>query len=483
MNPPASTPSHEPSPTRRQQVLSGVRVRSALAAVGVVAAALVIGALVLLFLLQRSLIGSAETVAAGRAQEVAVQVGDEGEGRLAETLQTRGLRGELVQVLDGAGAVVAASGAQAASAPISDLRPPPGVLLTSPAGRLAVLDFDEQYLVAARGVENGQRRYVVLAAVSIESQRESLATVSLYLAGGLPLLLLVVGGATFVFVGRSLRPVEQIRRRVAGIGSRQLDERVPVPPSGDEIARLAETMNSMLERLEGAHNSQRRFVADASHELRSPLATLRAGLDLAGPERDESSWLLLHTTLSAECDRMTRLVDDLLLLAKADEHSVRLTIDEVDLDDIVGAEARRLRTATTLQITADLQPVRIHGDAPRLAQSLRNLADNAARHAQSGIRLSLRVEGEHAVIEVIDDGPGIPHEDRDRVFERFVRLDASRERASGGSGLGLAIVREILAAHQGTVDVSAAPKGGACFSMRIPLQLPDTLEREPSGRG
>jgi len=459
------------SPGRLRRALAGVQLRSALAAVGVVAAALVVAAAVLLFLVARSLAGAAESTAAGRAAEVALLVADEGQGGLRETLQVRALSGELVQVLDGTGRVVAASIPQAASQPLSDLRPRPGELRVASGGRLSAFDPDARYVLAARGVAHGRTPYVVLAAISVSPQRETLATIGGYLFGGLPILLGVIGGSTFVFVGRSLRPVENIRRRVAGIGGRRLDERVTVPATYDEVARLAVTMNSMLDRIQAAHESQRRFVADASHELRSPLATLRAGLDLAGGERPSAEWTELHATLSGECDRMTRLVEDLLLLAKADEEQVIWHFADVDLDDLVGDEARRLRTATDLTVDVRLSAVRVVGDRLKLAQALRNVTDNAARHARSKIAIALRREGPDAVIDVADDGPGIPAADRERVFDRFVRLDASRERALGGSGLGLAIVREILTAHQGTVKIDDTAEHGALVSLRLPLVL------------
>ena len=155
---------------------------------------------------------------------------------------------------------------------------------------------------------------MVLVAASVDAQLETIATVVLFLGVGYPLLLIVVGGATFLFVGRSMRPVERIRRRVAGIGASQLTERVPVPDSDDEVARLATTMNAMLDRLQSAHDSQRRFVADASHELRSPLAMLRAALDVAVADVGATSWRDLSGSMDAEAERMSHLVDDLLLL-------------------------------------------------------------------------------------------------------------------------------------------------------------------------
>ena len=448
---------------------SGVRMRSSLAAVAVVAVALTAGALLLLTLLQRSLLGSVQAAAEGRAVEVSRAVSSDGVAGLSSDLQTSGTVGQVVQVLKPNGAVVAASTTRAAKVALSGLRPAPGEQQAAPVSRVGLLDADEAYLVAARGVRHDDTPYVVLVAASVSAQQETVGTVAGYLAVGFPLLLIVVGGATFLFVGRSLRPVERIRRRVAGIGAQQLADRVPVPASGDEIARLAATMNAMLDRLQSAHDSQRRFVADASHELRSPLATLRASLDVAAADPQGTSWPAMHATMDAEAERMTHLVEDLLLLAKADENGLPLTATDVDLDDILAGEVRRLRAATSVQVSLGIAPVRIRADPVRLAQALRNLADNAARYAQGRVGLDLSAEGRSAVIHVDDDGPGIPAADRQRVFDRFVRLDTSRERASGGSGLGLAIVKEIVTGHGGTVTAEESPWGGARVTLRLPI--------------
>jgi len=172
--------------------------------------------------------------------------------------------------------------------------------------------------------------------------------------------------------------------------------------------------------------------------------------------------------MEAEADRMRRLIDDLLLLAKADDNGLQLARTDVDLDDLLDAETRRLRTSTDLSIHADVSPLRVSGDVNRLSQVVRNLADNAVRHADHQIRLALTREHEHALIVVEDDGPGIPPCDRDRVFERFVRLDESRERSHGGSGLGLAIVEEVVRGHGGSVRISDSRLGGARFEVRLP---------------
>jgi len=242
-----------------------------------------------------------------------------------------------------------------------------------------------------------------------------------------------------------------------------------VPQTDDEIARLAATMNAMLDRLQAGQATQRAFVADASHELRSPLATVAAGLDVIEPSARGQAWEELHRLMKGEAERMRRLVENLLLLAKADDAALPMHRTDVDLDDLVDTEILRLREAKRLKVLSDVQPVRVVGDPLRLSQVIRNLVDNAATAAHSTVRLSTSERDGTAVVTVEDDGDGIPAGDRLRVFERFVRLDTSRARASGGSGLGLSIVQEIIKAHQGTVTLTAAATGGTTATVTLPL--------------
>jgi len=226
-------------------------------------------------------------------------------------------------------------------------------------------------------------------------------------------------------------------------------------------------MNAMLERLETGSDRQRRFVGDASHELRSPLATIRAAHEIATLHPDSRDWTATSRDVLAELDRLDHLVADLLVLARVDEHGLSRRTVDVDLEDLLNDEADRLRKLGKITVTVAAPPVRIQGDPVQLARALRNLADNAARHAESHIDLRLQTVGENATVEVEDDGPGIPEADRERVFERFVRLDQSRTRTSGGSGLGLAIAREITTAHGGSLNVEAGARGA-----RLVLRLP-----------
>jgi signal transduction histidine kinase len=266
----------------------------------------------------------------------------------------------------------------------------------------------------------------------------------------------------------ALAPVERIRREVDQITGQRLDRRVPEPPSRDEIHRLALTMNQMLERLEVSRDQQQQFVADASHELRSPLASIRQTAEVSRAHPGALPEGELAEAVLEESLRMQRLVEQLLLLTRADEGVAVRTPREVDLDDLALTEARRVGRTGLRVDTSAVQAARVRGDETSLAQVVRNLVDNAARHASAGIAISVHEDGSTVELAVDDDGPGIPEDQRERVFERFVRLDEARARDAGGSGLGLAIVQQIVLAHAGTVAVSSSGLGGARFVVRLP---------------
>jgi len=447
----------------------GVRVRSAIAAALVVAVAFGIAALALLWVLQHSLQSAADAAATSRTQQIAQSLLENPPTELDRALLAADARTTIVQILDTGGQVIVSSPA-APDVPVSTVRPGPGDVLM-----LGTVDNTAQggnYRVTAQGVSGPNGSFTVLVGAGQDPIDATLATVAVLLALGLPVLVLVVGAATYALVGRSLRPVELMRIRVATITSADLSERVAVPPARDEISRLAQTMNAMLTRIEAGQAAQRRFVGDASHELRSPLATVTAALELARDRPQMLDHALLEETLLPEAERMRALVEDLLLLATADERGLALRLGDVDLDDIIGGEAARLRLLDRFTVGVSVHPVRVRGDPARLARVVRNLADNAARHARSTITLGCEVEGDEAIITVADDGPGVPVGDRARVFERFVRLDTGRARTAGGSGLGLAIATEIITSHGGTVAVTDAAQGGAKFVLRLPLQGP-----------
>jgi signal transduction histidine kinase len=356
------------------------------------------------------------------------------------------------QVIDDAGAVVRSS--QQLSRPLP----------TDDSEDTSLPGSDHRYLVVTEDAEDHE----VVVAVSLEDVEDSTAALVPLLLVGLPLVLLVVGGTTWMVVTRALRPVERIRREVDAITGDRLDRRVPEPASRDEIHRLALTMNRMLERLEDARRRQQQFVGDASHELRSPLAGIRQTAEVARAHPGALPEGELADAVLEETERMQRLVEQLLLLTRADEGAVLDQPREVDLDDLVLAEAARVRRAGLTVDSAGVGATRVLGDRSALGQVVRNLVDNASRHASARVLLTLGTRGTEAQLSVEDDGPGVPHDQRERIFARFVRLDEARARDAGGSGLGLAIVEEIVRIHGGSVSASESALGGARFVVRLP---------------
>jgi signal transduction histidine kinase len=445
----------------------GVRMRSALAAAAVVAVASVLAGVVLLITARGILLDNVATAANDRAGQVAAVVAGDGTD-LRASLRPSARERTVVQVVDASGEVIAESDGLAGQAPISALRPAAG----ERAAEQRRLGFahDELFRIVAAGVSTPAGVQTVLVAESLDTVDDGTEAMIAALLIGLPLLAVVVGAATFLFVGRTLRPVEAMRRQAAAITSRNLHARLPVPAADDEVAALATTMNTMLDRIESASAAQRRFVADASHELRSPLATIHANADLLRTADLTEAPARSLGRIQRETARMARLVEDLLLLARVDDHGLRLRRSDVDLDDLVLAERERIALEQpALAVDGVVEPVRVQGDPDALQRVLRNLVDNAARHAAGRLTLGVRAVDGTAEIMVGNDGPAIAAADRDRIFDRFVRLDDSRSRAHGGTGLGLPIARDIVTAHGGALTVADPPAGAA---MRITLPLP-----------
>jgi signal transduction histidine kinase len=446
----------------------GIRKRSVLSAVVVVTFSMLVGGAFLLLVLQSSLVSAAWNDLAVRANDVARLLQEEGIEETRSTLAEDRNSAAQVQIVDEANRVVGWSIRGLRSSPMSTLRPAPGRTMTEELSRVPALGGDDEILVSARGAELHGKRYVILVAAPLEVQTDTLRTVGLLLLAATPLLVALVAVAVWILVGRSLKTVERIRRQVAEIDGRRLHERVEVPPTGDEIAALASTMNQMLDKLEQSDNLHRAFFSDASHELRSPLSTLVTTAEVASLDESGRTWLDMQQTVLNESSRMQSLVEDLLTLAKVDSHQLQLDVQDVDLEDVLDAEIKRLRTVSSLQINAELQPTRVRGDERRLMQVFRNLMDNAARHAKSTIMVGMERRPGELVVSVDNDGEIISEEDRNRVFERFARLDASRSSDGGGSGLGLAITREIMVAHGGTV-LAAESDGWCRFQVILPV--------------
>ncbi|MEO6200536.1 MAG: HAMP domain-containing sensor histidine kinase [Cryobacterium sp.] len=442
-----------------------------LTASSVVALMLLASGITLVVLLHQSLIASLDAVATERARTVAsLAVG----GGLGQTVANTGSESSLVQIVDSSNSVVAATSNIDGEEPIV-AHPPSGGVAT-------VLSFDQlpvgdgRFRVIAEPVRLPDGRgwvYVATSTVQVDAAVRNLAAL---FGVGLPLVLVIVVWALWRAVGQVIRPVDAIRRRASVIGGEDLSQRVPVPESSDEIASLAVTMNEMLERLEQAALRQRQFVGDASHELRSPLAALQVQVEVALAHPDDPGTPLVLGSVHGQVVRMSALIDDLLFLARSAEGAPRGGTGLVDLDDLVLAELHRLREFGGLAVELDgVRAARVEGSERDLARLLRNLGDNARDHARSLVSIRLTTTEGWAEFSVTDDGDGIRKEDRDRVFERFTRLDDARSRTvrGGGAGVGLSIVRQIVRDHQGTITVEDRSNGeaGAVFLVRLPLAL------------
>ncbi|MFI1865876.1 sensor histidine kinase [Streptomyces jumonjinensis] len=308
----------------------------------------------------------------------------------------------------------------------------------------------------------------VYAGAPLATEEAAVETVREAMLVGLPVLLLVVGSVTWLVTRRALQPVEGIRAEMAAItASEDLSRRVPEPASRDEVARLARTTNETLAALEASVERQRRFVADASHELRSPIASLRTQLEVGAAHPE----LLDVPGAVADTVRLQQLAADLLLLARLDAGE-KPGQARIDLGALVREEASQRagdRIAVTVTAADGLE---VSGSRSQVARVLGNLLDNAQRHARTAVTASVRREGRDVVLAVADDGEGVPDAERERIFERFVRLDDARSRDEGGAGLGLAIARDVAERHGGSLTVGRAPTGGALFELRLPAASP-----------
>lgn len=307
---------------------------------------------------------------------------------------------------------------------------------------------------------------VVLNSPIVANATDTASVVRVVMGITAAVLTAAIACAAWVLTGRALRPVGAIIGRVEDITGGTLHERVPEPGSGDEIDRLARTMNAMLGRLEHNDTQRRQFVSDASHELRSPVASIRTELEVALRYPETTEWPDVAENVQAENLRLETVISDLLALAQIDENAAPLSTEDVDLDEIVLTEAGRSRGVRI--DTSAVSGGRVRGRGEDLAAVVRHLLDNAARHAATTVAVSVRSGPEDVTLIVDDDGAGIPAEDRSKVFARFTRLQEARDRDTGGAGLGLAVVRGLVQRHAGTVQIEDSPLGGARMCVRLP---------------
>ncbi|MCX4697862.1 ATP-binding protein [Streptomyces sp. NBC_01352] len=473
-----------------KRLFGSVRSRATLAATLVVAVALVAAGTAVLLSLRSNLIDQAGTAADRSARTVATHLAG---GKTYEHLSLDD-DDQPVQVVDERGRLVAATedlerisgtGTDAVrpQAPTptptdgsgdedadddadDDASLEPGKIEEKTVftdGSATIDQHSADYRFAAVRMETEQQgTLTVYAGAPLSAEQSAVRTALTVMLIGFPLLLAVVAVVTWLVTRRALHPVEGIRSEMAAItASEDLARRVPVPDTHDEVARLARTTNETLAALETSVERQRRFVADASHELRSPIASLRTQLEVgaAHPELLDVAGAVEDTV------RLQRLATDLLLLARLDAGERPAAGARLDLAALAREEAEG-RTGVRVEAP---EAVPVGGSRGQLERVLTNLLDNARRHARSTVTVTVRREGEWAVAGVADDGDGVPDGDRERIFERFVRLDDARSRDDGGAGLGLAIARDVAVRHGGTLTVRKAPEGGALFELRLPF--------------
>jgi signal transduction histidine kinase len=449
-----------------------VRLRAAIASALIVGGTFALGAVGVTLLLRSSLYASAANTASAEAIDIASVITTR--GQVPRNLPSSA-EDIAVQVLRDNGKVVSSSRNVTGQSAMVSLAPKAGQVATSSSVVLRVrrfthvdLDLDSRFVVAATGVETPTFTGTVLVANSLGAADHAIDLIITALAIALPTLTLFVGGLVWMFTGWALRPVELIRSEVAKLSTTDLHYRVAELGAQDEIGRLARTMNAMLVRLEASNDRQRQLVADVSHELRNPLAALRAELEVEAVHPGKCTADHLKDSL-LEVDRMTQLVEDLLTLARIDEGAFGVRPVEVDLDDLALTYADRLRRRGRVEVSVEgVTAAGIRGDREQLGRVVANLAENGERHAQHRVSFSVMRAEDSFDLVVADDGQGVPPEQRQRIFERFVRLDAARTHQGTGAGLGLAIVREIVLAHGGSVWVEDAFPG-ARFVVRLPV--------------
>jgi heavy metal sensor kinase len=335
--------------------------------------------------------------------------------------------------------------------------------------RGSIPGLDEPARMLALPVRRDGRRFVLLVGATRENRAETLDSLrNAFFIGG-PLALLLASLAGYVLAGAALRPIEAMRRRAADISASSLDERLPVPPTNDEVSRLGETLNEMLERIAAGLARERRFVADASHELRTPVAVIKT--ELEGALRSGGHDPAVTAALSAaveECDHLAQLAEDLLVVARSGEGELPLRREPVEAGELLERVRDRFtdraeRAGREIRLDPG-EDVRLDADSLRLQQALGNLVDNALRHGEGEIVLRSAIRDGRVELSVSDAGAGFPPAFADRAFERFARGDGARTR--GGSGLGLAIVRTIAEAHGGSADIVSGPGATVRISLR-----------------
>ncbi len=448
------------TPGRRWGGLS-LRLRLTLVTSGLLCVGLVLGAVALTAVVSASRIATLDELTAARAATIARLVEDD---RLPEPLPVAEA-GEIAQVLDGAGLVVASSANASRTLPVLGLKEVSRLRGNGPATLAS--PYDEQARMVSLAASLRGEPVTVVVSLPLRDVEGVLHALRVSLIGVVPTLTVLLAVAIWLALGRALRPVDQLRSAAARVAREGGPGALPVPDADDELGALACTLNEMLDRLESAAARQRSFVEDAAHELRSPISVLRAAVEVARSHPDALTSDELAADLEPEVLRMQSLVDDLLLLARVGATPARRSLQDLREAAATAATVGRAGIAVELRGNG-----RAHADAAAVGRVVRNLVENAARYARSHVLITI-MDG---CLVVEDDGPGIQEQDRERVFERFVRLEESREREAGGSGLGLAIVREIARDHGGDVVLDQSDLGGLRATLTLPVDAPEDVE-------
>ncbi|MDQ6729336.1 MAG: HAMP domain-containing histidine kinase [Actinomycetota bacterium] len=414
----------------------------------------------------RSLRSTVPQIAAGYSLEGLLEFRDKSSSLLAGERNA-------AQILSAAGTVVSSAADRVSRLPMLDQKSLPLALRSRLPIRSRSFGGGPQFRVAAASVVRRGERQVIVAAVSLAPVDHSVHRVLILLLLALPAALVATAAGGWWLAKRAMRPIDRMVRAAEGIGATDLSTRLTVPASHDELAHLATTLNVMLDRIYHGVTQQQRLVADTSHELRTPLAVMRTDIDVSLGS-DDLSPAATEVLMSnrEEVDRMIATVDDLMILARTDERGLRLTPVLLDLQELASRAVRRLGPHAhrhNVELATDGPSATVRADPARLDQVLRNLIDNAIKFGGGGpVTVRTWQTSQEAGVTVEDDGPGIPQDLGERVFDRFFRVDRSRDRASGGSGLGLAIVRELVVAHGGRVAVAPRLPHGSAFTIALP---------------
>lgn len=467
--------------TESRIAFGGIRLRTTIVATGVVVAALLVAAWLIVTLTRAQLVSSLQSALALRADAV------------AEEIATRGVPDLLGPSRSVSIQVVASDGRVLVSTP--DIEGQRAIVEPAAVGpgdtfhRLASLeegidgeaeeDEEGPYLVLTRPLESPEGGVIVVVAASLAPTENAVGALKPLLLVGIPVLALVVAATTWLLTDRALRPVGAMAREADGISLSDLSRRISVPATHDEISHLGETLNRMLARLQAAAENQRRFVADASHELKSPVTALLTMAEVVADRSADDRLRGFASDVYAEARRLAVLVDDLLTLARSDEGKFVLDRSRFDLARLV---SEQIPPFTPVPVdTRGLRNAEVVADERRMGQVVRNLLDNATRHARSRVWVETAIDHRGVRLVVADDGPGVPREQRERVFERFVRLDEARSRSQGGTGLGLAVVKAIVEAHGGTVEFVDDPRFPGAV-VRVGLPHPEENASRPGLR-